>query len=147
MKKTKNNATASGSGGRNGAKVIKVQATCKTGPYKGYVGYAEYDADAAVFHGGVVGTRDVITFEGQTIEDLNTAFCESIEDYLEMCKESNRPPERPFSGNFMVRIPPELHKRLSRLAEARGMSLNALVAELIEAAAGKEPKRGRRKHA
>ncbi|HEX3656695.1 MAG TPA: type II toxin-antitoxin system HicB family antitoxin [Pirellulales bacterium] len=130
------------------ASTIKVQATCKTGPYKGYFGHAEYDADAGIFHGDVIGTRDVITFEGKTIEDLNKEFCESIEDYLDMCKENGRPPERPFSGNFVVRIPPELHKRASRLAEARGVSLNALVTELIEdAASEKQPKRLRKKQA
>ena len=138
MSKTKSNKAGS----------IKAQATYKAGPYKGYFGHAEYDAEARIFHGDVIGTRDVITFEGKTIDDLNKEFCESIEDYLDMCKDSGRPPERPFSGNFVVRIPPELHKRASRLAEERGISMNALVAELIENAVGEaQPKRLRKKQA
>jgi predicted HicB family RNase H-like nuclease len=138
-----------GSGKANGkAGTIKVQATCKTGPYKGYFGRAVWDADAEFFHGDVIGTRDVITFQGKTIDELNKEFVESIEDYLDLCKKSGRPPERPFSGNFVVRIPAELHKLAWGLAEQRGISLNALVVELIEEATGKKPARpARRKQA
>ena len=33
--------------------------------YKGYVGRVEYDDEAAIFHGEVINTRDVITFQGR----------------------------------------------------------------------------------
>jgi len=132
MTKAAKSSKAHGGGGAT----IKVQATCKTGPYKGYFGHAEWDADAKTFCGSVIGTRDAITFEADTIDGLNKEFIASVDDYLELCKESGRPPERPFSGNFVVRVAPELHKLASRLAEQRGISLNTLVVELIQTAAG-----------
>ncbi len=71
------------------------------GPYKGFCGRAEFDAEAGFFHGEVVGTRDVITFQGTSHGDLRTAFIESVDDYLAMCEEDGVPPERPFSGKFV----------------------------------------------
>ncbi|MCY2993274.1 MAG: type II toxin-antitoxin system HicB family antitoxin, partial [Planctomycetota bacterium] len=50
--------------------------------YKGYVGKVEFDDEAGIFHGEVLDTRDVITFQGQSVAELKTAFQESIDDYL-----------------------------------------------------------------
>jgi len=55
------------------------------GPYKGYCGKAEYDHDAEIFHGEVIGTRDVVTFQGKSPSGLQIAFRESVDDYLEFC--------------------------------------------------------------
>ena len=61
----------------------RVEAT--VGPYKGYVGRAEYDFDAHLFHGQVIDTRDVITFQSKTPNGLERAFVDSVDDYLAFC--------------------------------------------------------------
>ena len=53
--------------------------------YKGYQAVLKYDDEAEIFHGEVVGTRDVIFFEGTSIEELNREFQFSIDDYLAFC--------------------------------------------------------------
>ena len=63
--------------------------------YKGYRGCAEFDEEAGVFHGEVLNTRDVITFEGQSVEELRKAFRESVDDYLEFCATLGEQPEKP----------------------------------------------------
>ena len=100
--------------------------------YKGYVGKVEYDDEACIFHGEVVNLRDVITFQGASVEELRQAFQDSIEDYLEFCAERNEEPEKPFSGKFIVRIPPELHRRVYTRAKIAGKSLNSWVSEVLE---------------
>lgn len=102
--------------------------------YKGYTGYAEYDDSARVFHGEVVDTRDVITFQGTTVEEIEQAFRESVDDYLDFCEQRGEPPDRPFSGRLMVRLPPDLHRRLFILARREGKSLNQLIAERLSKA-------------
>jgi predicted HicB family RNase H-like nuclease len=92
----------------------------------------------------VLGTRDVVTFQGRSPAELRQAFRESIDDYLEFCRELNRPPDKPFSGKFMTRLSPALHKKLSMLADASGKSLNQFVGECLEsvvASAGDEGSR------
>ena len=102
--------------------------------YKGYTGYAEYDDSARVFHGEVVDTRDVITFQGTTVEEIEEAFRESVDDYLDFCEQRGEQPDRPFSGRLMVRLPPNLHRRLFILARREGKSLNQLIAERLSKA-------------
>ena len=101
--------------------------------YKGYVGRMEVDEEAKVIHGRVLGLRDVITFRGGTVEEAERAFRDSIDDYLDFCKERNEPPERPHSGNFQVRLGADLHRRLTMAAEASGVSLNELVRRIAGA--------------
>jgi len=53
--------------------------------YKGYTAHVELDADAGIFHGEVLDTRDVITFQGKSVDEVQEAFHESVDDYLEFC--------------------------------------------------------------
>ena len=71
--------------------------------YKGYHGRFEYDPEADIFHGEVLHLADVITFQGRSIDELRQALADSVEDYLEFCAEQGRAPEKPFSGQFVVR--------------------------------------------
>ena len=100
--------------------------------YKGYVGKVEYDDEAGIFHGEVINLRDVITFQGDNVEELRQAFQDSVEDYLEFCSERNEEPEKPFSGKFIVRIPPELHRKIYTQAKVANKSLNSWVNEVLE---------------
>jgi len=103
--------------------------------HKGYVGHVEYDDEAEIFHGEIINTRDVITFQGQSVAELQTAFVDSIEDYLEYCAERGEKPEKPFSGKFMLRTNPDLHRELFLAAKKAGKSLNAWLNEQLERAA------------
>lgn len=100
--------------------------------YKDYIGHVEFDESAEIFHGEVINTRDVITFQGDTVKSLKKAFKDSIDDYLEFCKERNEEPERPFSGVFNVRLNPELHRAAYVAAKSAGVSLNTWVVEAIK---------------
>ncbi len=99
--------------------------------YKGYIGKIEYDDEAGIFHGEVVNTRDVITFQGKSVKELKLSLKESVEDYLQFCRERGEEPDRPFSGKFIVRIPPEIHREAFLKAKSAGKSLNAWVMEAI----------------
>lgn len=99
--------------------------------YKGYQGTVTYDDEVKIFHGEVIGLKDVITFQGTSVKELEQAFKDSIDDYLEFCERKKRAPEKPFSGNLMLRIPPEIHKEATIEAKYRGISLNAFLTEVI----------------
>ena len=90
--------------------------------YKGYYAKVEFDDEANVFHGEVLNLRDVITFEGETVNELRRAFKDSVDDYLAFCADRGEEPEKPYSGKFLVRVEPELHKRLSIQARKNGKS-------------------------
>lgn len=102
--------------------------------YKGYIGMVEFDDEAGIFYGEVVNTRDVITFEGESVLRLKKAFHESVDDYLAFCAERGEEPDKPFSGQFVTRVPPELHRQVNLAASLSGKSLNAWVSEQLQAA-------------
>jgi predicted HicB family RNase H-like nuclease len=102
--------------------------------YKGYIGKVEFDNEAEIFHGEVINVRDVITFEGSSVKDLKQAFEDSINDYLEFCAERGEEPEKPFSGKFVVRLSPEIHRKVFLKAKLSDKSLNSWVSEVLEKA-------------
>jgi predicted HicB family RNase H-like nuclease len=87
--------------------------------------------DADIFHGEIINLRDVITFEGETVEELKQAFIDSVEDYLDFCAERSEDPEKSFSGKFVVRGEPELHKIMTIEARKEGKSLNSWVNDAL----------------
>ncbi len=97
--------------------------------YKGYLGKVEFDDESNIFYGEVLYTRDVITFQGKSVHELRQAFKDSVDDYLEFCKKRGEKPDKPFSGQFITRIDPSLHREIYRLASMAGKSLNAWVGE------------------
>ncbi len=102
--------------------------------YKGYIGKVEFDDEAGMIHGEVLNTRDVITFEGDSVAKVKKAFHESVDDYLEFCKKRNESPDKPFSGQFVTRVPPDLHRQVNVAAILSGKSLNAWVVEQLQGA-------------
>lgn len=103
--------------------------------YKGYIGHVEFDDDADIFHGEVINTRDVITFQGKSIAELKREFKKSIDVYLAFCEKHGKEPDKPFSGKFLVRLAPEEHRKVFAAAKRAGKSLNAWVSDRLKKAA------------
>ncbi len=101
-------------------------------PYKGYRASVTFDEDALLFHGEVLGIRDVVTFAAKTAEELRQAFHDSVDDYLNWAKEDGFEPEKPFSGSLSLRASPELHRRMAEAAARQAKSLNQWMVEALE---------------
>jgi predicted HicB family RNase H-like nuclease len=99
--------------------------------YKGYYGAVEYDPDAHIFHGEVLNTRDVITFQGISVEEIEMAFHDSVDDYLEWCHKDGVAPEKPYSGRFNLRLSPELHRDLALNARKQELSINRFIEKVL----------------
>ena len=99
--------------------------------YKGYVAVVEFDDEAGIFHGEVINTRDVITFQGASVKELKREFEKSVNVYLEFCKKHGKHPDKPFSGKLVLRMPPELHRALTVAAAKEKLSLNVLITKKL----------------
>ena len=99
--------------------------------YKGYTGHVEYDDEAQLFHGEILDTRDVITFQGRSVEEIEQSFRDSIDDYLDFCSVRNENPDKPYSGKLMLRMSPELHHRIDVKAAKSGKSLNKWIIDVL----------------
>lgn len=103
--------------------------------YKGYKATVSYDDEAELFHGEVIDLKDVITFQGKSIDELKLALEDSVEDYLEFCNEQGSEPDKAYSGKFMLRVDPALHRKLAAMSALDGESLNQWVAAKLESIA------------
>jgi predicted HicB family RNase H-like nuclease len=101
--------------------------------HKGYDGSVLYSAEDNLLHGNLLGIRDMVTFDGQNLKELQKNFRDAVEEYLQMCAEIGKSPNVPYKGSFNVRVTPDLHRRVVRLAERKHKKLNAVVNEAIEA--------------
>jgi predicted HicB family RNase H-like nuclease len=99
--------------------------------YKGYVAKVEYDDSVKAFHGRILGINDMVTFEGTTVKELEKEFHVSVEVYLDFCKTRGTKANKPYSGEFRLRLDPSLHRELAVAAELAGDSLNSFIAKRL----------------
>lgn len=110
--------------------------------YKGYSGSIEFDDEDMVFHGRVLGLRDIVTFEAGSADELVKAFHDSVDDYLSFCAERGTEPQKPYSGKLALRTTPEIHALLSRAASSDGKSINQWISDTLAEAARKRVDQG-----
>ena len=99
--------------------------------YKNYNGTVEYSKEDKCLYGKVIGIKSLLSYEGNSVVELETDFQNVIDEYLEDCKNRGVEPEISYKGTFNVRISPELHRMLAIYAAEHGKSLNAAVEEAI----------------
>ncbi len=102
--------------------------------YKGYAARIEFDAEDRIFFGRLTGIRDIVTFHGETVDELEAAFKEAVDHYLETCAKLGDEPNKPYSGKLTLRILPNVHAAIATAAETSGKSLNKWVADLLDQA-------------
>jgi predicted HicB family RNase H-like nuclease len=100
--------------------------------HKGYSGTLEYSEEDNCLYGKVIGmNKNLITYEGKTIEELKADFEAGIDLYLKSCKERGVKPQKPFSGSLNIRIPSEVHSQLALKAQLTGRSINAIIKDIL----------------
>ena len=99
--------------------------------YKNYNGTVEYSKEDRCLFGKVIGIKSLLSYEGDSVRELEQDFQNVVDEYLADCKEQNVEPEQPYKGSFNVRISPELHRTVAIYAIEHGKSLNAVVEEAI----------------
>ncbi|MGL4233030.1 MAG: type II toxin-antitoxin system HicB family antitoxin [Casimicrobium sp.] len=102
--------------------------------YKGYSARVEFDAEDRIFVGRIAGVRDIVSFHAESVSGLEKAFKESVNDYLKACEELGQSPNKPVSGNLMLRVPTDVHAKAIEAAELAGVSLNVWAADALRRA-------------
>ncbi|EKD41112.1 MAG: HicB family protein [uncultured bacterium] len=101
--------------------------------YKGFLGSVEVEfGEQNIMHGKLLFVNDLVTYEAENPTDLQKAFQDAVEDYIETCKLVGKEPEKPFKGSLNIRLGPELHKDAATYAAINRISINDLVKNAIE---------------
>ena len=100
--------------------------------HRGYLGSIEHDLESGLLFGSVQFVNDILLYEAETLRELEQAFQNSVDEYLDTCEEIGKDPDKPYKGTFNVRIEPELHRQLAQRAFREDKTLNTCVSEAIE---------------
>ena len=100
--------------------------------YRGYRARVEYDGEDEILVGRLAGVNDIVGFHADTVAELRLAFHEAVDDYIDACARIGKKPEKPYSGQLMVRVAPEVHARAAQLA---GVSLSKFAEAALRDAA------------
>jgi predicted HicB family RNase H-like nuclease len=101
--------------------------------YKDFIAAVKYSEEDGAFVGRIEGIRSVVSFEGQSVEELKSAFRDAAESYLDFCiRKGIAEPQKSYTGVFNVRIDADLHRRAAVMAKTHGITLNAFVKKAIE---------------
>jgi predicted HicB family RNase H-like nuclease len=107
--------------------------------YQNYTAKVEYDPEDKIFIGHILGIRDIVSFHGRTVEELESAFHEAVEHYIEVCEKIGQKPQRSYSGKLTLRVPPDVHMAVANAAEINSKSINQWATEILRKAAETEP--------
>lgn len=100
--------------------------------YKGYESVIRYSDEDQTFIGEVLNTRDILIFDGNDVSEIERSFHAVVDEYIEDCKTEGKEPNKPFSGQFVMRIKPELHRALFIKAKQSGLSLNTFISKKLD---------------
>jgi predicted HicB family RNase H-like nuclease len=116
--------------------------------YKKYQGSIECDVEAALMYGKVLHVCDLITYEAESLAELKKEFESAVDDYLELCEEIGKSPEKPYKGTFNIRISPEIHRRAAFDSNELGVALNEYIAKAVQEKIDKtdEARKGKKEH-
>lgn len=103
--------------------------------YKGYTGSVEYSPEDGCLFGKVQGLHGtLISYEGESVEDIQKDFEGAIDDYLVSCSERGIEPAKPFSGRLNLRMPSELHAAIAMAASSAGTTINDFITRSLYSA-------------
>ncbi|MDR1861007.1 MAG: type II toxin-antitoxin system HicB family antitoxin [Bacteroidales bacterium] len=102
--------------------------------YKGFLGSIEYSEMDKCYFGEVLGLdrKTCITFEGDTLYDLEDDFRKAIDYHLDFCKRNSIKPQKSYSGVLNLQLPVKEYLRLAGIAERTGTSVNEIAIRFIE---------------
>lgn len=103
--------------------------------YKGYSAEIKVDLESGLLHGQVLGIKDVVAFEAETVKQARENFEKKVEEYLQFCRETGQEPNKPFSGKLPFRTTPEIHRAIYIAASKAGKSINSWMEEVLKDAA------------
>ena len=99
--------------------------------HKDFIGSVQFSSADDIFYGKITGIDDLVSFEGESVKELKSAFVEAVEEYIELCRSLGKDPFKSYKGTLNVRIGPELHKQAAEQATLQGLTLNKYIQNAI----------------
>jgi predicted nucleic acid-binding protein len=67
---------------------------------------------------------DIATFHAEGVKEFEPHLYQVVDDYITACERLGGEPEKPASGNLVLRIDPNLHATALTISHRQGLGLN-----------------------
>ena len=90
-----------------------------------------------IYARSLAGITDIAVFHGSTVDELEIAFHEMVDHYIEVSERTGYPTQEPYSysENLILTISPEIHAAVTNASQVQGKSINQWAAEVLDKAA------------
>ena len=100
--------------------------------HRGYEGSVQYSAEDKMLHGRLLCARDVVSFGGTDLVELEKNFCDAVDEYLAFCAETGRTPDSPVPLNDEVAIKEDLKAQALHFAKQHDRALDSIVNDALQ---------------
>ncbi|GHS95957.1 hypothetical protein FACS189421_00150 [Bacteroidia bacterium] len=101
--------------------------------YKNFIAVVHYSAEDEAFIGRIEGIDSVVSFEGQSVEELKSAFKDAVESYLVFCRRKGIIDyQKTYTGVLNVRLNSDLHRKSALAAKIQDTTLNGFIKKAVE---------------
>lgn len=66
----------------------------------------------------------MVIFQGSTIDELEQAFYDSVDEYLVFCSARGEVPEKPVRGKLLLRLPTSMYRGVMGPTKSEGGDSN-----------------------
>lgn len=102
--------------------------------YKNYTASVKYSAEDGHYIGHIAGINDIVGFQFDSMAEAEKTFRESVDDYLDACREVGKKPDKPVR-TLSLRVPPKVHTSVATAAKRQGQSINGWATDVLRRAA------------
>jgi predicted HicB family RNase H-like nuclease len=85
-----------------------------------------------IFVGRVINIKDIIMFDGISVDELQQSFHNVIDEYLEDCQKLNKIPNQPSEKELNISLSSNVHNKVLEIAETQGISINNFIEKTLE---------------
>jgi len=100
--------------------------------YRGYDGSVQYSAEDKMLHGRILCSRDMISFGGADLIELEANFRDAVDEYLDFCAETGRTPDEPNPLEVDIVLKGDLKTQALRFAQEHNQQLDAVVNDAVQ---------------
>lgn len=99
--------------------------------YKDYNAKIRYSEEDGLLVGHIMGVKDIVGFHGGSAREIEAAFHEAVDDYLDFCARIGKKPQKP---RHRVPVSPRAFAAAQAAARRKGVDVERWVSATLRAA-------------
>jgi len=100
--------------------------------HRGYEGTVQYSAEDKMLHGRLLCARDMISYGGNDLAEIETNFKDAVDEYLAFCAEEGKAPDPPNPLATEIALKHDVQAEALRYAQQHNRPLETVVNDAVK---------------